>query len=91
MPPVAYVVDGASGILDVSRQVKMRLKAFSYVYRMTNDTKWVDRAWSELQVGYLLVVVADSVILTSAILRMPPALDRPATSGILSISLMLLK
>ncbi|TDL28190.1 hypothetical protein BD410DRAFT_739730 [Rickenella mellea] len=49
MPPVAYVVDGASGILDVSRSVKMRLKAFAYVYRMTNDTKWVDRAWSELQ------------------------------------------
>lgn len=28
----------------------MRIKAFSYVYRMTNDTKWVDRAFKELQV-----------------------------------------
>jgi hypothetical protein len=42
-------VDGGSGILDVSRQVKLRLKAFSYVYRMTNDTKWADRAWLELE------------------------------------------
>jgi hypothetical protein len=44
-------MDGASGILDNAREIKMRLKAFSYVARMTNDTKWVDRAWTEIQVG----------------------------------------
>jgi len=49
LPPVEYFMDGDSGILDNSRDVKMRMKAFSYVYRMTNDTKWVDRAWTELQ------------------------------------------
>lgn len=49
LPPVVYHLDGASGILDNAREVKMRLKAFSYVYRMTNDTKWVDRAWVEIQ------------------------------------------
>lgn len=49
-PPVPYAMDGSSGILDVARQTKMRIKAFAYVYRMTNDTKWVDRAWAEIQV-----------------------------------------
>ncbi|KAI6007225.1 chondroitin AC/alginate lyase [Pisolithus albus] len=49
LPPVAYFLDGGNGILDVARQIKQRVKAFSYVYRMTNDTKWVDRTWTELQ------------------------------------------
>jgi hypothetical protein len=47
-------MDGSSGILDNSREIKMRIKAFAYVYRMTNDTKWVDRAWEELQVSVFL-------------------------------------
>lgn len=51
LPPVVYFMDGPSGILDNAREIKMRIKAFSYVYRMTNDTKWVDRTWSELQVS----------------------------------------
>jgi hypothetical protein len=49
LPPVVYHMDGASGILDNAREIKMRIKAFAYVYRMTNDTKWVDRAYTELQ------------------------------------------
>lgn len=44
-------MDGSSGILDNAREIKMRMKAFGYVFRMTNDSKWVDRAWIELQVG----------------------------------------
>ncbi|KAJ7442257.1 chondroitin AC/alginate lyase [Mycena latifolia] len=51
LPVVAYYMDGDSGILDVARMVKQRVKAFGYVYRMTNDTHWVDRTWEELQVG----------------------------------------
>ena len=51
LPPVVYFMDGASGILDNAREIKMRIKAFSYVARMTNDTKWVDRAWAEIQVS----------------------------------------
>ncbi|PBL01179.1 hypothetical protein ARMGADRAFT_1119290 [Armillaria gallica] len=47
--PVVYHMDGDSGILDNAREVKMRVKAFAYVYRMTNDTKWVDRCWEEIQ------------------------------------------
>lgn len=50
LSPVPYVMDSGNGILDPARQVKQRIKAFSYVYRMTNDTKWLDRVWTELQV-----------------------------------------
>ncbi|KAG6862450.1 hypothetical protein C0995_011890 [Termitomyces sp. Mi166 len=49
LPPVRYNLDGGNGILDNSREIKMRIKAFAYVYHMTNDTKWVDRTWVELQ------------------------------------------
>jgi len=48
-PPVTYFLDGSSGILDNSRDVKRRIKSFAYAYRMTNDTQWVTRAWEELQ------------------------------------------
>ena len=54
LPPVVYHLDGASGILDNAREVKMRIKAFAYVARMTNDTKWVDRTWTEIQVSLFL-------------------------------------
>ena len=50
LDPVKYFMDGSSGILDNAREIKMRIKAFAYVYRMTNDTKWVDRAFVELLV-----------------------------------------
>ncbi|KAG5647581.1 hypothetical protein DXG03_008934 [Asterophora parasitica] len=49
LQPVKYFMDGDSGILDNAREVKMRIKAFAYTFLMTNDTKWVDRAWVELQ------------------------------------------
>ncbi|KAJ6509377.1 chondroitin AC/alginate lyase [Mycena vitilis] len=49
LPPVVYHMDGDSGILDNAREVKMRIKALSYVYRMTNDTKWADRVWAEVK------------------------------------------
>jgi len=52
-PAVQYFMDGDSGILDNAREIKMRIKAFCYVYRMTKDSKWVDRVWVELQVGFL--------------------------------------
>ena len=51
LPPVAYSPDDQQNIIDNAREVKMRIKAFAYVYRMTNDTKWVDRAWVEIQVS----------------------------------------
>ncbi|KAI1789808.1 chondroitin AC/alginate lyase [Ganoderma leucocontextum] len=49
LSPVVYHMDGSSGILDNAREIKMRVKAFAYVYRMTNDTKWLDRTFTELQ------------------------------------------
>lgn len=78
LPLVPYIVDGGSGILDVSRQVKLRLKAFSYVYRMTNDTKWADRAWLELEVCAPLhcIIIHILLNLSSFAYRMPPELGR---------------
>ncbi|KAG8942649.1 hypothetical protein FRC00_011707, partial [Tulasnella sp. 408] len=51
MDPVPYDIDGGlnkSGVLDVARQVKQRIKVFAYAYRVTGQTMWVDRAWKEL-------------------------------------------
>lgn len=59
MSTVPYVVDGGltgSGILDVSRQVKERIKAFAYAYRLSNDSSWAERAWVELFVGLCWLV-----------------------------------
>lgn len=56
---MAYYLDSGNGILDIARQIKMRIKAFSYVYRMTNDTKWADRAFLELQVGLSIQLSSD--------------------------------
>lgn len=50
--PTNYSIDGGltgSGVLDVAREVQLRIKHFGYAWRMSNDTKWVDRAWTELQ------------------------------------------
>ncbi|KAI0715402.1 chondroitin AC/alginate lyase [Earliella scabrosa] len=49
LDPVEYHLDGGSGILDNAREIKMRVKAFAYVYRMTNDSRWLDRTYAELQ------------------------------------------
>ena len=52
LSPVKYNLDGGNGILDNAREIKERVKAFAYVYRMTNNTKWVDRLWTELEVCF---------------------------------------
>ncbi|KAI5475736.1 heparinase II/III family protein [Pseudohyphozyma bogoriensis] len=52
--PVNYTIDGGlggSGVLDVAMQVQLRLKHWSYAWKVTNDTKWVDRAWEEILVA----------------------------------------
>lgn len=54
-PPTNYSIDGGlggSGVLDVAREVQLRIKHWAYVYRMTNDTKWVDRTWLEVTVSW---------------------------------------
>ncbi|KAG8920148.1 hypothetical protein FRC02_001140 [Tulasnella sp. 418] len=51
MDPVPYLIDGGlgkSGVLDVAREVKQRVKAFAYAYKATGQTMWADRAWREL-------------------------------------------
>ncbi|WFD02819.1 hypothetical protein MOBT1_001504 [Malassezia obtusa] len=52
--PVPYAVDGGltlSGILDVSRMVQQRVKAWAYAWRTTRDPKWKDRTMKELRVA----------------------------------------
>lgn len=54
MSPTAYAIDGGysgSGVLDVAREVQLRMKHWAYAWRMSNDTKWSTRAWQELQVA----------------------------------------
>lgn len=36
-------------MLDPAREIQLRIKHWGYAWRMTNDTKWSDRAWLELQ------------------------------------------
>lgn len=72
---ITYDEDGGltgSGVLDVARELKVRVKNWSYAYKMTNDTKWVDRCWTELNVSFAILacmfgyfVVGDSCILVS--------------------------
>lgn len=38
-------------MLDVARIFKARIKNWAYAWRMTKDTKWLDRAWVELNVS----------------------------------------
>lgn len=50
-PLVPYTIDGGltlSGVLDVARQVKERIKAYAYAFRVTGDQGWVNRCWDEL-------------------------------------------
>lgn len=50
--PEPYVIDGGldgSGVLDVARRMKVKVKNWAYAYRITNETKYADRAWLELQ------------------------------------------
>ncbi|GAA6007587.1 hypothetical protein JCM10207_006395 [Rhodosporidiobolus poonsookiae] len=54
MSPTNYSIDGGltgSGVLDVAREVQLRIKHWAYAYRLTNDTKWVDRVWREVYVA----------------------------------------
>ncbi|KAF8337998.1 chondroitin AC/alginate lyase [Cantharellus anzutake] len=52
--PLVYAIDGGlggSGVLDVARQMKMRVKSLAYAYRMSNNTQYADRIFRELQNG----------------------------------------
>lgn len=60
---------GGSGVLDVAREVQLRIKHWGYAYQMTNDTKWVDRCWLEVLVRRFLSSAmrpADLVVQTAA-------------------------
>ncbi|OXB34428.1 heparinase II/III family protein [Cryptococcus neoformans] len=49
--PTPYVTDGGldgSGVLDVAREIKLKVKNWAYAYKVTNETKYADRVWLEL-------------------------------------------
>ena len=51
---ITYELDGGltgSGVLDIARILKVRVKNWGYAWRMTKDTKWIDRAFTELNVS----------------------------------------
>lgn len=53
--PLNYDIDGGlggSGVLDIARQTKLRIKNLAYAYRISNETKYADRAYRELQVRF---------------------------------------
>ena len=50
--PLEYTPDGGlegNGVLDIARQMKVRVKNWAYAYKITNETKYADRVWLELQ------------------------------------------
>ena len=52
--PIGYIEDGGlegSGVLDVAREMKLRVKNWAYAYHLTNETKYADRVFRELQVS----------------------------------------
>ena len=54
--PVAYIPDGGltgSGVLDPARRMKLKVKNWAYAYLVTNETKYADRVWLEVQVSHL--------------------------------------
>lgn len=90
-PLVPYTIDGGltlSGVLDVARQVKERIKAYAYAYRVTGDQGWVNRTWDELQVISLrykrtpVLTLAYRMLLETVRNHLVPHL----TTGTLSIS-----
>ncbi|ORX35954.1 chondroitin AC/alginate lyase [Kockovaella imperatae] len=49
--PVPYTPDGGltgSGVLDVARKMKLRVKNWAYAYKVTNETKYAERVWLEI-------------------------------------------
>ncbi|KAK3372915.1 hypothetical protein B0T24DRAFT_649069 [Lasiosphaeria ovina] len=56
-PPENYSVDGTSGVLDVAREVQLRIKHWAYAYRMSDGNgdsvkwRWKERIWMEIVVA----------------------------------------
>jgi len=51
-PVVPYNIDGGltgSGVLDVAREIKLKIKNWAYAYKITGQSQYQDRIWKELQ------------------------------------------
>lgn len=49
-PVKAFYLDGSSGALDIAREIKERVKNLAYAYRMSNNSVYAERIWTELVV-----------------------------------------
>lgn len=66
--PVPYTPDGGlggSGVLDVAREMKVRIKNWAYAFKVTGETRYADRVYRELVVSYHLLEAPDSLVLIS--------------------------
>ncbi|KAF8317065.1 hypothetical protein DL93DRAFT_2125146 [Clavulina sp. PMI_390] len=45
---VPFILDGSSGALDPARHIKLRIKNLAYAYRMSNNSVYAERVWTEL-------------------------------------------
>lgn len=52
-PVKKFVLDGSSGALDTAREIKERVKNLAYAYRMSNNSVYAERIWTELLVSTL--------------------------------------
>lgn len=59
MAPKKCVVDGSSGVLDIAREIKERVKNLAYAYRLSNNSDYAERVWTELVV--CIIVLSDSL------------------------------
>lgn len=51
-PPPIYVLDGTNGVLDIARVVQLRIKLWSYAYRLSGgNVKWKDLVWNEVMLA----------------------------------------
>lgn len=52
--PITYRLGPSTStddILNVARVVQLRIKVWAYAYRLTGQSKWVERVWKEVQVA----------------------------------------
>jgi len=67
---VPYNIDGGlagSGVLDVAREIKVRVKQWAYAYKVTNETRYADRVYRELNVRSPIIG-----LMNNANVRPPP-------------------
>ena len=61
---VPFILDGSSGALDPARNIKLRIKNLAYAYRMSNNSVYAERVWTELVVSVTFILDVQDRTLT---------------------------